>query len=482
MKGIPLMHLKSRRCPVAILLLSALALPAHAAIFTDTPTSPRADAVAASNTLDLAQAYARMLYNDPQIKSATAARDAGRDESGIARAALLPQASITYLRNRTDLKENMTQSTGIAGLPDEHYQVKEKFYGKRAGITVEQSLFDYSAISTYRIGKTQAQYADVQYRLQVQQEAVTLIDTYLNALLARDTLQLAQYQLQVYEDMLRDNQRLIDRGEGTRIDTLETRAQISATRSELIKDENDLKDRLGELSALVGEPVHPQQLMAINLQHGLLPLQRLDLPTLLKDANEQNPQMQAARLSVQYSDLTIEKAKGEFMPKVSAFASREHIESDNIDNMGRDYYDNTIGIQVSIPLFNGGSSYYTARQAYSRREQAQYELEHTSNSTATLLEQYFRVTDTSLSRIRTLRQNVTESEDLVQAMRRSVAGGERTNTDALQAERQAFQARLALIRSYVEWLQAYGKLQFYAGRFSEDDIVVLNRQLVMARQ
>jgi protease secretion system outer membrane protein len=322
-------------------------------------------------------------------------------------------------------------------LPDEHYQVKEKFYGKRAGITVEQSLFDYSAISTYRIGKTQAQYADVQYRLQVQQEAVTLIDTYLNALLARDTLQLAQYQLQVYEDMLRDNQRLIDRGEGTRIDTLE---------------------------------------------HGLLPLQRLDLPTLLKDANEQNPQMQAARLSVQYSDLTIEKAKGEFMPKVSAFASREHIESDNIDNMGRDYYDNTIGIQVSIPLFNGGSSYYTARQAYSRREQAQYELEHTSNSTATLLEQYFRVTDTSLSRIRTLRQNVTESEDLVQAMRRSVAGGERTNTDALQAERQAFQARLALIRSYVEWFQAYGKLQFYAGRFSEDDIVVLNRQLVMARQ
>ncbi len=423
--------------------------------------------------LDLAQAYERMLYHDPQVNAAAAERDAGRDESNIARAALLPQASITYLRNQTHLAEKVTQSA----ISDGHYTVKEKFYGKRAGISIEQTLFDYSAISTYRMGRIRAEYADVQYRLKVQQEAVTLIDTYFNAILARDSLQLTRDQLHIYQDMLRDNQRRIAQGEGTRIDVLGTRSQISDTESELVKNENDLGDRMGELSTLLGGPVQVQQLMAINLQKGLLPLQRFSLPALLSDAYEQNPQMLAARLSVKYNDLTIERARGEFLPKISTFVSREHIDSDDIDNMGRNYNNNTIGLQVSIPLFNGGSSFYTVRQAYSRREQAQYELEYTRNNTGNMLEKYYRVITTSPGHIRILQQSVSESEALVQAMRRSVAGGERTNTDALQAERQAYQARLALLRSYVECFQAYSKLQFYAGRFSENDIAVLNRQL-----
>ncbi|WP_159078912.1 TolC family protein [Orrella marina] len=138
-------------------------------------------------------------------------------------------------------------------------------------------------------------------------------------------------------------------------------------------------------------------------------------------------------------------------------------------------------IRVTIPLFSGGSSYYSTRQANNRREQASYELEHTANTTITTittLEQYYRVFSTSAERIRTLRQNVSDATALVDAMRKSVNGGERTNTDALQAERQSYQARLALLRTYVEWFQAYAKLQFYAGRFSEEDVLVLNRHFL----
>ncbi|WP_288639752.1 TolC family protein, partial [uncultured Comamonas sp.] len=101
-----------------------------------------------------------------------------------------------------------------------------------------------------------------------------------------------------------------------------------------------------------------------------------------------------------------------------------------------------------------------------------------ASTTITTLEQYYRVFSTSAERIRTLRQNVSDATALVDAMRKSVAGGERTNTDALHAERQSYQARQALLRTYVEWFQAYAKLQFYAGRFSEEDVLVLNRHLL----
>lgn len=422
--------------------------------------------------LDLVQAYERMLLNDPQVQAARAGRDAGLDAQNLARAALLPQASINYLRNRTRQREYYdTTASGSQ-------TVEDRFYGRRAGLTVEQTLFDYSAISTYRMGKTQAEYAEVQYRLQFQQEAVALIDAYLNALLARDSLDLARHQLRVYEDMLRGNERMLAQGEGTRIDILETRTQVGTTQAELVTYENALGDRLRELSALLGGPVQARQLLAIDLEAVLPPLQDDDLATLLDDARQQNPEVQAARLAVRYNDLTIEREKGQFMPRVSVYAAHERIESDTINNKGRDYKSNTIGLQVSIPLFSGGSSYYATRQAGKRLEQARHELDRATDSTITTLEQYYRVCATSADRARLLRQNVADSTGLVDAMHQSVAGGERTNTDALQAERQAYQARQALLRTYVEWFQAWAKLQFYAGRFSEEDVLLLNRQLV----
>ncbi|WP_437610128.1 TolC family outer membrane protein [Erwinia sp. V71] len=467
-------------CRSVLVLLTSLAITPLALADFLTPSSLSAQQESRTAllpgdapTMNLVQAYERMLLNDPQVQAARAARDAGRDAGNIARAALLPQASINYLRNRTRLAEKVA----ISG-SDQSLTVKDKFYGQRRGVTIEQTLFDYSAISTYRMGETQAEYADLQYRLQFQQEAVALIDAYLNALLARDSLQLARYQLRVYQDMLRGNERMMAQGEGTRIDILETRTQIGATEAELVNYENELADRLRELAMLLGEPLHQQQLMAINLKTGLLPLHNADLKTLLADAQQQNPEVQAARLGVRYNDLTIEREKGQFMPRVSAYASYEHIESDNINNKGRNYDSNTIGLQVTVPLFNGGSSYYATRQAVNRREQARFELDHATSNTATMLEKYWRVCTTSGRRIQTLRQNAADSSELVQAMRRSVSGGERTNTDALNAERQAYQARLELLRSYVEWFQGYAKLQFYAGRFSEDDVLVLNRQLV----
>jgi protease secretion system outer membrane protein len=429
-------------------------------------------APARAATLDLALAYERMLQNDPQVRAARAAREVGRDAGNVARAALLPQASINYLRNRTRQTERATRDSG---LPD----VEDTFQGRRAGLTIEQTLFDYSAISAYRMGKTQVEYAGIQYRLQFQQAAIALIDAYLNALLARDSLELTRHQLRVYEDMLRGNERMLAAGEGTRVDLLETRAQASAARSALTADENTLSDRLRELSALLGgEPVMARDLPGIDLESTLPPPREDDLPALLEDALRQNPEVQVARLSVRYSDLAVEREKGQFMPRVSLYATREHIVSDTINNKDRDYKSNTLGVQVSIPLWNSGASYYATRQAYHRLEQSRHELERATRATVTLLEQYHRVCATSAARARALRQNVADSAELVAAMHKSVAGGERTNTDALQAERQAYQSRQDLLRLYVEWFQAHARTQFYAGRFSEDDVLLLNRHLV----
>lgn len=428
--------------------------------------------------LDLVHAYERMLQSSPKVQAARAARDAGLDARNIARAALLPQASINYLRNRTQRTEYVVQRSGVPWIPARSYTDEDRFYGQRTGLTVEQVLFDYSALSAYRVGETQAAYAEAQYRLQFQQQVIALIDGYLNAVLARDLLELARHQLRAYEAMLRDNERMLVQGEGTRIDVLETRTQLGSLRGQLVVHENELADRLEELSILVGEQVQAPQLMAINLSTTQFFLQGVDQSALLDSALQQSPEVQTARLAENYNDLVIEREKGRFMPRVSVYATHERIDSDSVNNRGRDYKSNTIGLQISIPIFNGGSSYYATRQAYNQRAQASHELHDKSNSAAMLLRKYYLVCISSMQRIRMLRENVADGTSLVAALRRGVVGGERINSDVLNAEHRAYQARQELLRAFVELFLAYSKVQFYAGRFSDEDLLVLNQQLV----
>ncbi|MFD2404650.1 TolC family protein [Azorhizophilus paspali] len=131
--------------------------------------------------------------------------------------------------------------------------------------------------------------------------------------------------------------------------------------------------------------------------------------TLHYRGRQQNPEVQATRLAMRYNDLTVEREKSQFMPHVSLYASHDRIVSDTVNNKGRDYKTNTINLQVSIPLFSSGSSYYSTRQVNDRLVQARYELECTANTTETTQEQYCRVFRTSPERVRTLRRNVADA-------------------------------------------------------------------------
>ncbi|WP_458129924.1 TolC family outer membrane protein [Pseudomonas sp. Z2-11] len=415
-----------------------------------------------------------MLLNNPKTYAAKASRDAGLNEKNIARAALLPKVSINYIRNRTERSERVEQSNPL----NRDHTVQDRFFGKRAGLNIEQVLFDYSAISTYRMGKVRAEYAEIEYRLQLQQQAISLIDAYLNVILARDLLKMTRHQQLTYQDILHDNKTVLARGEGTRIDILETRAQLGTIRAQLVDYDNQLADALKELSTLLGERVQASQLMSIDLYAEQLFLQGVDIKTLQSDAFEQNPDVQAARLTIHHNELSIQQARAGFMPRVLLFATHDRIDSDSTINSGRNYNSNTIGLQVSVPIFSGGSSHYATRRAHNQLERARYDLDDKSNNIEFLLEKHYRTCITSMERIHLLRQSATDGFDLVAALRKSVIGGERTNSDVLDAENQTYQARRDLLRAVVQLFQAYPKVQFYAGRFSEDDVLVLNNKML----
>ncbi|MGV8651143.1 TolC family protein, partial [Pseudomonas aeruginosa] len=94
-------------------------------------------------------------------------------------------------------------------------------------LCLQQPLFDYEAFSRYRKGVAQALLSDERFRSQSQELLVRVLEAYTGALLAQDHIELARAQKRSDREHLKPNQRQLERGNGTRTDTLEPQARFN---------------------------------------------------------------------------------------------------------------------------------------------------------------------------------------------------------------------------------------------------------------
>jgi len=166
----------------------------------------------------------------------------------------------------------------------------------------------------------------------------------------------------------------------------------------------------------------------------------------------------------------VERKRAGHLPKVSLYASSRQTSSDSESSYNQKYDTNTVGIQVSVPLFAGGSVSASTRQAASQLSQAQYELDAQTASTLIELRKQFNLNSSGAAKVRAYEMAVSSAEALVLATQKSVHGGERVNLDVLDAEQQLFSARRDLAVARHAYLLARIQLKYYAGLLNEQDL------------
>ena len=66
--------------------------------------------------------------------------------------------------------------------------------------------------------------------------------------------------------------------------------------------------------------------------------------------------------------------------------------------------------------------------------------------------------------------------------KQSILGGERTNLDALNAEKQLFTTRRDLAQARYDYLMAWTKLHYYAGTLNEQDLARVDESFGQAQK
>lgn len=411
------------------------------------------------------QVYEQALRNDPVFLGAMKERDAGLENRAIGRAGLLPKLGYNYNKGRNNSKATYLDTQRGTQHDDRNYNS----YGST--LTLQQPLIDYEAYASYRKGVAQALFADENFRSKSQELLVRVLTSYTQALFAQDQIDIAQAKKKAFERQFQQNEQMFRQGEGTRTDILEAESRYELATAEEIEARDEQDAALRELGALIGVPaVDIADLAPLGDGFQSFTLQPANFDTWHELAVSNNPTLASQRQALEAARFEVERNRAGHLPRVSAYASVRQNESESGNTYNQRYDTNTIGIEVSVPLYAGGGVSASTRQASRSMEQAEYELEAKTRETLIELRRQFSACLSGVSKLRAYQKALTSAEALVVSTRQSILGGERVNLDALNAEQQLYTTRRDLARARYDYLMAWTKLHYYAGTLRDDDL------------
>ncbi|WP_347929975.1 TolC family outer membrane protein [Pseudomonas helvetica] len=411
------------------------------------------------------EVYEQALRNDPIFLGAIKERDAGLENRTIGRAGLLPKLSYNYNKGRNNSKATSLDERRRNQTEDRNYNS----YGST--FTLQQPLFDYEAYAAYRKGVAQSLFADENFRGKSQELLVRVLTYYTQALFAQDQIDIAQAKKKAFEQQFQQNEQMFRQGEGTRTDILEAESRYELATAEEIEARDEQDASLRELGALIGtRDIDIKDLEPLSESFESFSLQPANFDSWHELALNNNPNLASQRQAVEVARFEVERNRAGHLPRVSAYATARKNESESGNTYNQRYDTNTIGIEISVPLYAGGGVSASTRQASRSMEQAEYDLDSKTRETLIELRRQFSACLSGVSKLRAYQKALTSAEALVVSTRQSILGGERVNLDALNAEQQLYTTRRDLAQARYDYLMAWTKLHYYAGNLREEDL------------
>ncbi len=414
--------------------------------------------------MSLEQALAAALRYDPTYLSATHEQSASREARVIGRANLLPNVSANYSRSNIEADRTIRSATGPV-------TDKPSYLSESQSLTLRQPLFNLEAYARYQQGNAQADYGEAVFSAKTQDLYVRLFSAYADTLLASDQIRLATSQRDALKENQQANQRMFESGASTKTDMLETKARYELSEAELLEAENNLDIARRKLASITGPADSP--LPQLGSEFRFLSLEYQDYARWEQIALEQNASLIAQRHQVTYAEQELKRAQAGHLPKLDLVAGYTDSKADSLLTFNQESRLRSIGVQMAIPLYAGGSVDAGVRQATASLERARSELAAKTEEVLQEVRRQHRLFSSSRARIDALASAEQSSLQVIEATRKSIAGGVRINLDLLNAEKQLYTTRRDLAQARYGHLVAYLKLRLAAGVLTGDDLLSL---------
>lgn len=424
-----------------------------------------------ATALDLRVAHQSALVHDAQFRSAIKEKEAGVLFEEIGRASLLPQVQWTYSNNKNDLERTSIDSSGRPITDNPNYRSTSNV------ISLRQPLVDFESLARYRQGLAQSEQALANFDRELNSLTLRLFDAYAGVLLSTEQVALLQAESAAYEELMKANEALWKKGEGTRTDAIETRSRFLVAQAQLAEATGGLETARRRLEGIVGQDLRA----AIGVMRGLskdfspAPLTPSTLVQWQSLAREGSPDIRSmsAALDVAWQDF--KRAQSAHMPRVDLVASVSRSLSETPSTKDQRQHNRSLGVQLNVPIYSGGRADASSRQASANHEKVRADVDAVTNDVMVDVHKQFNLLVSGAMKINAFRDAVASAEHQVVAMRRSIAGGQRVNTDVLNAIQQLRAVQRDQAEARYSYLGAWLRLKAHTKALGDEDLAELTR-------
>ena len=202
----------------------------------------------------------------------------------------------------------------------------------------------------------------------------------------------------------------------------------------------------------------------------------------LEVAAQNNLNIQIQQDTLKYSEQEIERAKAGHLPTLDAVASySDNYASGSVSvfGAGNELKTSSIGLQLQIPLYQGGATTSRVRQAVLNKQKALNDVEFARRQAELETQRAYLNLNTSIAQVKAYEQALISSQSQVDSTKLGYEVGVRTSVDVLNAQQQFFSAKRDLLQSRYNYLVNIIRLKSASGVVAELDLADINQQLIV---
>jgi len=440
--------------------------------------------------MDLMRLYQEAAFNDPVLNSARFNYAANKELYWQGLSTLLPQVSANPAATRFF----------------QHGEGNSRVYDQRSyTVSLTQPVFNAAALEVFKQGDLVTKVADLQF-LQAQQDLVIRVSqAYFDVLTAQDNVELFQNKKALIKQQLQAAQSKFEVGSATIVDANDAQARFDLANAQETAAQAELIVRRGVLEQIVGHPVPPLKPLAKDAKiEGVVadPRAKTKDAKGIPIADSVNPklppgqelsdwvkQAEAANYGVLASQLNIDIAQSSYRGSLAAnyptvnfvgttgFNAANGSPTNFNPSTTQNIFNNTIALQMTLPIFSGGFNNSVIRQRAALLDKAKSDYDNLRRTAAQATRQAFTGFYGGLATVKAFEAAEKSSASALASSQLGFDVGTLINLDVLIALDALFTTRATLYKARYDTILNALRLKAQAAALTDQDLVAVNALL-----
>lgn len=419
--------------------------------------------LAAEDLLAVARAA---LANDAQFQSARAQREATSEKLPQARAGLLPSLTLngTTQWNDVEISKPVDRST--------------QYNSHNFGFQLTQPLFRWANWVQFEQGKLQVAAADAQLAQARQDTLLRAAQAYFDLLYAQDVLTSIVAQKTAASEQLELARKSFEVGTVTITDVHEAQSRYDLATAQEIAARSDIEVKRHALAVITGRA--PEALRGLRSEVAFTLPEPARMEEWVDRAQTESLTVLAQLANQEIANREIERQRAGHYPTVdlvATYGQNKTVITFAGSPLNNESTTGTVGVQVSVPLFQGLGQESRVRESAHLLDRARAEVDFARRNAAQQARQAWLGVANGIAQTAALRAAQVSSQSSLDANKLGYEVGVRINIDVLNAQQQLYVTRRDLAKARYDTLLAQLRLKAAAGQLAEPEIEAVNALL-----